>query len=846
MAKNTIVQYILKVDAKGAQRSLDQTGKEAEEAAKSFDKLGNESKGLNRDLKNTETQSKLASKEMKNLGIGIAAMTAAMAAAITGVVELSQKFADLTNELVDASTKTGIAVDTLAGLRLAAEGSGRSFSSLEGGLIRFQSSMDSANKGTKLAADAFKDLGVDVANADGSLRDADTVFNETISALSELENQTERNATAMLLFGRSGGPALIQSGALDNLENMTDLAKEFGVSINKDAIGSMGQFQRSMAEFETVGMGALQNIINSIAGPNSVTMALQGASQAAVYMGSIFSTVFRAVSASIGNVVGLIFAATMAMEGNVEGAKVVIGDLKRESNSAFGDLKNVFKNASDELDRFNELSERSTAPKIMKNTGDNTGRAADEMERLTKATEEALKAQEELHNSNDEMMDKTSDLAAQVNDRLKSAYDKQIESIKELGGEISNQIAELDYELGVLLDQAEARKLNASEQERLLSIAEEIGLLEEIAADNRIAEQKELIALQEEKRAKQEAAAAKESERIKKESERIRKEGEKRTREAQRLKSETDIIVKSINALANLTSDLFIRPTGQLDAMLQKVERIKNKFDQIKETGFKGFAEEGISNTFKKLGDAEGLQQGLQGGIQKLDAVASLDAASIVSLVSPIAGAFTSIVQGLGERVLDQGPEEIRRQALAQAEAIKAGIAFLPELLLSIAPQLGLAIAEAFVDGIQLLFRNLIQVIKDIFSSPFSLRDRDPDGNSGSQRFRESLARFFDPDQSASFMSGGRFIPKAKGGIRFTGMQDGLAMLHRGEFVVPQSGQRPQQVDRQLNGATGGGMTVNINSAVVDRNAVDALVRQIEIRFNNQFGTSSSNLFGGR
>jgi len=76
-------------------------------------------------------------------------------------------------------------------------------------------------------------------------------------------------------------------------------------------------------------------------------------------------------------------------------------------------------------------------------------------------------------------------------------------------------------------------------------------------------------------------------------------------------------------------------------------------------------------------------------------------------------------------------------------------------------------------------------------------------------------------------------------------MQDGMAMLHRGEFVVPQSGQRPQQVDRQLN-RSGGGMVININSAVVDRNAVDALVREIEIRFNNTFGTSSSNLFGGR
>ncbi|BCV07005.1 MAG: hypothetical protein CM15mV149_240 [uncultured marine virus] len=84
--------------------------------------------------------------------------------------------------------------------------------------------------------------------------------------------------------------------------------------------------------------------------------------------------------------------------------------------------------------------------------------------------------------------------------------------------------------------------------------------------------------------------------------------------------------------------------------------------------------------------------------------------------------------------------------------------------------------------------------------------------------------------------------PVRKVGSDSQGCKTGLQCFPRGEFVVPQSGQRPQQVDRQLNRTTGGGMTININSAVVDRNAVDALVREIEIRFNNQFGTSSSSL----
>jgi hypothetical protein len=758
MANDTVVQYVLKVDAKGAQKGLDGTAKEADQLSKSLDKAGDESKGLNKDLKNTEKTSKSTSKGMKTLGIGVAAATAAMAAAITGAIKLSQKFADLTNELVDASTKTGIAVDTLAGLRLAAEGSGRSFSSLEGGLIKFQGSMDAANKGTKLTADAFKSLGVDVANADGSLRDADTVFNESIRALGQLENQTERNATAMLLFGRSGGPALIQSGALDNLENMTDLAKEFGVSIDKNAIGSMAQFQRSMAEFETVGIGALQNIINSVAGPNSVTMALQGASQAVVYMGSIFTTVFRTVSFLIGNVVGVLGAANMAMGGNVEGAKIVLGDLRREGLQAFGDLKNVFQIASDELDRFNELSEKSTAPQTMKNTGNNTQKTADEMERLRKATEEALKAQQELNRANDQMFETTSDLASQVDERLTSAYDKQLDSIKQLGGEINNQIAELDYQFSVLLDQADARKLNANEQERLNALVDEISVLEELAAENRIAEQKEILALLDEKK-----------------------------------KKEQDILKEK-----------------------EKQEEADRKAEKK-----------------KKQDDASKL-------VSEIAAVASLDASSIIGLINPIAGQIVGALETIGQTT----PEEKRAEIKAQVDAIRLGISFLPEIFLELIPLLAVGILEAFYDGIILFGKNLVSIIKDAFNNVFNFRDRDPDGNRGGVGVGEGIKRFFDPNQQ-TFASGGRFIPKAQGGIRFTGMQDGLAMLHRGEFVVPQSGQRPQQVDRQLNGS-GGGMTININSAVVDRNAVDALVREIEIRFNNQFGTSSSSLFGGR
>ena len=71
-----------------------------------------------------------------------------------------------------------------------------------------------------------------------------------------------------------------------------------------------------------------------------------------------------------------------------------------------------------------------------------------------------------------------------------------------------------------------------------------------------------------------------------------------------------------------------------------------------------------------------------------------------------------------------------------------------------------------------------------------------------------------------------------------------MAMVHPGEIITPQSGSRPQAIDRTLNQMSGGqGVTVVINSAVTEASAIDGLVRKIENRFRT-FGSATSPLFG--
>jgi hypothetical protein len=439
--------------------------------------------------------------------------------------------------------------------------------------------MDAAASGSKNLQDTFDQLGVSVRDSNGELRDADSVFNETIKSLGSMENETQRNAMAMELFGRQSGPALIQSGALDNLESMTDLAVEFGVAIDESGINSMAQFQRVMAEFGLVSDGVLQNVIGSIAGPNSINMAIQGASQGIVYMGSVFGTVLGAISQGFENVIGLINVATMAMTGDVDGAAVVLGDLQRETDSAVGNLANVFQIASDELDRFNELSSSSLGPQTMKKTGDNTKGAGDQMERLSKATQDAIQAQEELNRANDEMMDITADLASQIGDRFVSEYEKQERAIMRLGGEINNQIQSLDYELATLIDQAQARELNADEQERIMALADEIGLLEELAAENRLAEIIELAALRREVHNER-------KDQIQKEKEDAIKAQEEETRayldKVAAISDSGEMVLETFGSLAETITNINQR---KIDTMEANVERETAAIDQMVKDG---------------------------------------------------------------------------------------------------------------------------------------------------------------------------------------------------------------------------------------------------------------------
>jgi len=463
----------------------DITDKEMSKAAKQIDK---NFKDIEKTAKKTHRfLSEDAQKTFAKYAAGITAPIAA-------TVLLQQRIADLTNELVDASAKSGIAVDTLAGLRLAAQGAGLEFGGLADSLNQFQVQIADA------AADSgniklFERLGVDVKDASGALRASDDVFNDTIKSLGQMDNEVERNAIALKLLGEAGGAGLIQSGALTNLQAMSDLATQFGISVEQDAVQSMATFQRRVAEFTTVATGELQRVIDSVAGANSLNAGIEFVTKSVVYMGSLTRDTLALLGQGFENLFVIAQASYMAMTGDVERAHILMKENARENNQAVENMADAFGRANERVAEFERLSSASTAPAKMSATAQATTQAQTAMQGLSQASKEVTENIDLIAEFLNDAILKNVELEQQVRDRLTPEYTKQVNAIKELGVEIDDQIASTEAEVDVLIDAAQARALSVKEQNQLLLLADELDGLESTAALNRKAELKEMQAL---------------------------------------------------------------------------------------------------------------------------------------------------------------------------------------------------------------------------------------------------------------------------------------------------------------------------------------------------------------
>lgn len=121
----------------------------------------------------------------------------------SGLKDLALGSAFAADDIATLSVVTGISTDALQEYQYMAQLVDVDVSTVTGSLKKLTTNMNSAAKGSSSAQAAFQKLGVQWANSDGTLRNSQDVFADILEALGTIENETERDAMAMDLFGKS-------------------------------------------------------------------------------------------------------------------------------------------------------------------------------------------------------------------------------------------------------------------------------------------------------------------------------------------------------------------------------------------------------------------------------------------------------------------------------------------------------------------------------------------------------------------------------------------------------------------------------------------------------------------
>lgn len=174
------------------------------------------------------------------------ALSGAAAGLVGGIAALGVKSLDTADELLELSQQTGISTDELQRMQYASEMVDVAVSDMTGAMAKMKKQM-----ATSAGEEKFTALGIAVRDASGELRSADEVFFEALQALSQIENETERDLAAMDLFGKSADSL---AGIIDDggaaLQEYGDKAADLGLIMSTETLEGLGSVKDKIDELK--------------------------------------------------------------------------------------------------------------------------------------------------------------------------------------------------------------------------------------------------------------------------------------------------------------------------------------------------------------------------------------------------------------------------------------------------------------------------------------------------------------------------------------------------------------------------------------------------------------------
>lgn len=227
---------------------LDENKEKIEESGKETGNLGDVVSGLTEKFgiklpegmqKSMNSMGSLNTTSVKIAG-GFVALAVAIAKVEKALIQMTRESAEAADDIVTLSSVTGMSTDSIQELNYMADLTDVSLDRIRDSLKETTNKMQEAATGTGDAYEAYNKLGVKITDVDGQLRSAEDVFYDTIDALGDMKNQTERDALAMDLMSESAQELnpLIEIGS-DGLKQYAQEAHSMGYVLDNEALTAL-------------------------------------------------------------------------------------------------------------------------------------------------------------------------------------------------------------------------------------------------------------------------------------------------------------------------------------------------------------------------------------------------------------------------------------------------------------------------------------------------------------------------------------------------------------------------------------------------------------------------------
>lgn len=192
----------------------------------------------------------------------LAATAGAVATALAIMVRGATNNADAMHKAAQAA---GLATQTFSEYAHVARLSDVSTEALSTSIGRLNRNILDAASGTGEAVKEFNALGIQVKNADGSLKSADQVMEEVADQFAQMEDGAGKSGIAMMLFGRAGASMIpMLNGGSRGMRELREEARQLGVTIDTETSKAAEQFNDNLTRLGQVQQGLANRLMSEL------------------------------------------------------------------------------------------------------------------------------------------------------------------------------------------------------------------------------------------------------------------------------------------------------------------------------------------------------------------------------------------------------------------------------------------------------------------------------------------------------------------------------------------------------------------------------------------------------